>query len=600
MTLRSRLYLGLLPLLVLVAGTGGYAILTCARLAGSYERELLSGYGALLASERMRTEAIRMDGALAAAQSIDQSLLAARTFNDGREAFSRELMAQSAGAAGTARQPFVERLDGAFQRLSARGGRILPSEISGSIGAWQENEAALHAVLAAIDALEDRDYSEARLTQERAARLASTTTGVLLLGIAAAVLVSAWVAWRLAVSLLQPIQALTRSAAALGAGDLEHAVPDSAIAELKGMAGAFNAMAGSLRTYRDAMAEKVLRTQRTMEATLRSTPDPLFVIAREGGDPVRNPAAEQLAATPAFAGGFPEALGARVREVLETGRHFLPAGYDQVITLRVGSENRHYLPRILAIGDPLTGFGGAAVFLQDVTKFRLLDDAKTNLVGTVSHELKTPLTSLRMAVYLLLESGVGPVTARQRELLETARDDADRLLRILNDLLDLARLEGGVARLSRSLVPVARLLEDMAREMRPIAESRGQAIEILAPQEAASVEVDPDRIRHVFINLLSNAAKHSPEAATITLYAEPADSAFMRFGVRDRGPGIPPESAARIFEKFYRVPGDASKGAGLGLAIAREIVVAHGGTIAFANRPGGGSDFSFVLPARAP
>src|SRR5206468_3112934 len=115
--------------------------------------------------------------------------------------------------------------------------------------------------------------------------------------------------------------------------------------------------------------------------------------------------------------GLAEPLG----RVLATGEHYLPTDYSCVVTLRLGREDRHYLPRILAIGDKLTEFKGAAIILQDVTKFRLLDDAKTNLVGTVSHELKTPLTSLRMAVYLLLEQKLEGLTATQRDLLETAR-----------------------------------------------------------------------------------------------------------------------------------------------------------------------------------
>jgi signal transduction histidine kinase len=231
------------------------------------------------------------------------------------------------------------------------------------------------------------------------------------------------------------------------------------------------------------------------------------------------------------------------------------------------------------------------------SSFRLVDDAKNNLVGTVSHELKTPLTSLRMAVYLLLERNFGTLTGGQRELLETARDSADRLLRILNDLLDLVRLESGVARLEKVPVPVGRLLDDMAREIRPIADANAQTVEVRVDTPIDAVSVDPDRIRHVFINLLSNAAKYSPEGSVITLYAAPGDPGYLRFGVRDQGPGVPQESLGRIFDKFYRVPGVTRKGAGLGLAIAREIVLAHGGAIACSAAPGGGSDFHFLLPA---
>jgi signal transduction histidine kinase len=285
-----------------------------------------------------------------------------------------------------------------------------------------------------------------------------------------------------------------------------------------------------------------------------------------------------------------------LEEVLKSGQHYLPEDYDKAIAVHVGRDERHYLPRILAIGDTLTGFGGAAVILQDVTKFRLLDDAKSNLVGTVSHELKTPLTSLRMAVYLLLEKNFGPLSASQRDMLETARDDADRLLRILNDLLDLSRLEGGVSSLNRREVAISSLLEDMAREMKGITEAADQKIEVHAAPDLGVISVDPERLRHVFINLLANASKYSPTDSKITLSAQAADAGFVRFSVRDEGPGIPEESVGRIFEKFYRVPGQTRKGAGLGLTIAREITVAHGGTIGCVSKVGEGSEFYFLLP----
>jgi signal transduction histidine kinase/HAMP domain-containing protein len=411
------------------------------------------------------------------------------------------------------------------------------------------------------------------------------------------VLLSLFLAWRLSRALLRPIQALTASAAALGEGRLDRDVPVRSRDELGELARTFNTMAGRLRVYRDAMAEKVLRAQRTMEATVTSTPDPVFVLSSDQAVEIKNPAAAALAATPAFAAGFPEELRRLLAGVLASGHHYLPTGYDQAVTVRAGREDRHFLPRILAIGDPLTGFGGAALILQDVTKFRLLDDVKSNLVSTVSHELKTPLTSLRMAVYLLLEQNVGALTPAQQDLLETARDDADRLLRILDDLLDLSRLESGAAALSRREVPVAGLLRDMAGEMRTLTEQAGQRVTVRLAPDLGAVSADRDRLRHVFINLLANASKHSPAGGEITLYAQPEAGGFVRFGVRDRGPGIPAASLPFVFQKFYRVPAQEKTGAGLGLAIAREIVVAHGGSIACANSPEGGADFYFFIPS---
>jgi signal transduction histidine kinase len=136
----------------------------------------------------------------------------------------------------------------------------------------------------------------------------------------------------------------------------------------------------------------------------------------------------------------------------------------------------------------------------------------------------------------------------------------------------------------------------MAREIRAITDDADQKVTISIEPGLSTVWVDPDRIRHVFINLLANASKYSPAESTITLYAQKDSEGWIRFGVRDEGPGIPEESVPYIFEKFYRVPGQTKKGAGLGLTIAREITLAHGGTIAAESKLGEGSDFHFLIP----
>lgn len=593
--LRTRLYLGLLPLLLLLIGTGGYAIYVTRELAGSLQRDLVGNYRDILACQQMRSSVRLMSSALSLVRS-GSPLMAQRGFEENRAAFTRELMAQSASSAGTTRAPLVQKLDEAFEQLAQEGRSILSGD--GSLERIQQNEVAMFRVLSAIEDLNRRDFAAAQQTALRASQMGATTERILLTAIMGAVVLSLLLAWRLAASLLTPIKALTVSAVAVGEGDLDRMVPALSRDELGQLARSFNQMAARLRAYREATAAKVMRTQRTMEATLTSAPDPVFVVARDGTQEVRNPAAEQLARSSDFEHGFPPGLAEPLNRVLTTGEHYLPTDYGRVVTLRLGREDRHFLPRILAIGDALTEFQGAAVVLQDVTKFRLLDDAKTNLVGTVSHELKTPLTSLRMAVYLLLEQSVGTISAQQRELLEGARDDADRLLRILDSLLDLARLEAGAATLDRREIQVKALLDEIAGEARAFIEAADQTLVVLSDIaiETVALNVDAGRLRHVFINLLTNASKYSPERGKIYLSAADAPPGFIRFAVRDEGVGIPAESISHVFDRFYRAPDQTKKGVGLGLAIAREIVVAHGGTIGCTSEIGKGTEFHFLIP----
>lgn len=595
--LRTRLYLGLLPLVLLIIAIGGYAIYVCRDLAGSLSSDLVRNYRAIVACQHMRESARQMYAALT---PIEPGPGDQRSFDQAQSEFNRELMAQAAAAAGTPRSPYIETLHHAFVRFSAVGERTLAGQGSGSlIIAMQDRSAALGSVLEAIENLTRRDFAAAQQTAARVAHLATATQRLMIMTMAAAVLFSLFLAWRLAASLLKPIKAFTASVVALGDGDLEREVPEFSHDELGQLARAFNTMAAKLRAYRDATLARVLRAQRTMETTLTSTPDPVFVVARDGTHEVRNPAAEQLARSPDFAHGFPPALSEPLARVLATGEHYLPADYSRLVTLRVEREDRHYLPRILAIGDKLTEFKGAAIILQDVTKFRLLDDAKTNLVGTVSHELKTPLTSLRMALYLLVEQKIEGLTPQQSELLEGARDDADRLLRILDNLLDLTRLESGASALDRAPVVVSELIAHVAEEADGVIEAAGQTLVVrVVPTVAAmTVNIDEGRMRHVFMNLLTNASKYSPAGGEITLLASPADErGFVRFSVHDQGPGIAAENVGRVFDRFFRAAGQPKPGAGLGLAIARELVVAHGGSIACSSVPGQGSEFYFLLP----
>lgn len=595
--LRTRLYLGLLPLLLLVVGTGLYAIYVSRELAGSLQRDLVRNYRDIIACQQLRTSARLMTSAISLAERGDP-LTAREEFETNRAAFMRELMTQSASSAGSMRGALVERLDDAFTDLAKRGAELLAAGGKGSLEQLQRNETSLYRVMAEIESLNRSDFAAAQRTALRAGQLVARTERVLYTAILVAFLLSLLVAWWLAASLLKPIKALTVSAVAVGEGDLDRTVPTLSKDELGRLGRAFNQMAAKLRAYRDATQARVLRTQRTMEATLTSAPDPVFVVARDGAHEVRNPAADELMRTTDFANGFPPALAESVTRVLVTGEHYLPTDYARVITLRVGREDRHYLPRILAIGDALTEFNGAAIVLQDVTKFRLLDDAKTNLVGTVSHELKTPLTSLRMAVYLLLEQNIGELSASQKELLEGARDDADRLLRILDDLLDLARLEAGVSTLERTEHAVDGILTEIANEARGFIAAAGLKLEIEKGSEVGDVKLNVDigRLRHVFINLLTNAVKYSPPDGVVTLSAAVAEREFVRFGVRDQGGGLPAEIIPHVFDRFYRAPGQTKTGAGLGLAISREIVVAHGGSIACASQPGEGTEFYFLLP----
>ena len=395
-------------------------------------------------------------------------------------------------------------------------------------------------------------------------------------------------------TILYPIRVVTESAAAIGAGNLDQLVPIYSRDELGQLAAAFNAMTHQLRDYQQSHQAQLIRAQQTSQATINSFPDPVLVVDRQQRVELANPVARRLF------GGLPqdpeknatlvwqppEPLRQPLADVLENQRQYLPEGFDKAIALSVGEETHSFLPRILPIRDSQGATVGAAVLLEDITRFRLLDEVKSNLVATVSHELKTPLTSVRLALHLLLEETVGPLTPKQLELLVDARDNSERLLVMINNLLDLARLEHGRAQLRLRPERPTVLLETAIEALRPRAEDRGVELSLTPCGDLPQVAVNAEQFQHALSNLLDNALAHTPPGGNVTLSAEPADGRVV-FAVADNGCGIPPQYLPMVFERYFRVPGDAvEKGSGLGLAIVREIVSAHGGTVQCESQPG--------------
>ena len=224
---------------------------------------------------------------------------------------------------------------------------------------------------------------------------------------------------------------------------------------------------------------------------------------------------------------------------------------------------------------------------------------KSEFVTLVSHELKTPLTSMTGYVELLLEGQGGQLVQTQREWLGIIGDNADRLIALIDDLLDMARIEAGRIELKRTPIDLVPLIQEVTDVLRPQIEGKGQWLTLDLAEALPAVVVDADRVRQILTNLLANALKYTPSGGRITITAR-GDVGYVRIAVQDTGIGVAPEEQAQLFTPFFRAQKDATQevgGTGLGLAITRALVELHGGTITVASVPGQGSTFSFTLPA---
>ncbi len=220
---------------------------------------------------------------------------------------------------------------------------------------------------------------------------------------------------------------------------------------------------------------------------------------------------------------------------------------------------------------------GIILILKDVTDQLEQDELKKGVISTVSHQLKTPLTSIRMAIHLLLDEKIGPLTPKQQELLIAAREDSERLHKILDNLLDISRIVSGKMAMEFHAVPPHQIVSETVESFRGAALGYGVKIHTLLPGDLPEVWADTMRIGHVFANLLSNALKYTASGDTVTVAAQVGEEQ-VEFSVSDTGKGIPEQYLSRIFDPFFRVPGqEADTGTGLGLSIVKEIVEAHGG-----------------------
>jgi len=289
----------------------------------------------------------------------------------------------------------------------------------------------------------------------------------------------------------------------------------------------------------------------------------------------------------------------RIRQHIASGHGpYVPKGLDEAVKVTTSEGDRLLQVRGAPLYAEEGDIAGATIVLQDVTRQHRFEELRNDLVATVAHELRTPLTSLRMAVHLLSEQVVGPLTAKQADLVYAAREECDRLQSIVDELLDLSRIQADRIELRIDEYDPERIVADAIDAQESVASARGVTLRSEVLPGTPQVAVDVERIQLVLANLLGNAIRYGPAHGTVTVRARRTNGS-LRLEVHDDGPGIPEQFRQAIFEKYVRVPGAPPGGAGLGLFISREIVRAHGGEIGVETAAGSGTTFWFTVPIRA-
>jgi NtrC-family two-component system sensor histidine kinase KinB len=443
--------------------------------------------------------------------------------------------------------------------------------------------------------LERRFVDNIAIRAEKSQATADETELYIIIAVILALLGSLYVSWQLVLWILKPIRYLATRIQLISEGNYNQSVPVVSDDELGILAGSFNKMSSMLKLYAEQTSEQIILLQRTIQKTFATFPHPILIMKDNQEVDYRNPAADRFLTALGYKEGesVSDFLSRHMDLQLDTKSDYVPEGLNDALTFRIGSQERHFLPRILHLTDQQDMNQGLAVILDDITSMRLVDGIKSNLISTVSHEIKNPLTTLRMAIHLLIEQNVGKLNDRQEELASMILEESERMLLTLDGLLELARIDHSNQIIHLEMCNVPELLTDVVNENQELAGLRNVDLQLKIDDMMGVIMVDKRVLRHILRNFVSNACKYAIEGQVLVV-AEKLEST-VRFSVVDQGPGIPVEHHRNLFDKFWRIPGEGNNGTGLGLAIVKQMADSHGGKVGIVSNEYGGTTFWFEI-----
>lgn len=449
-----------------------------------------------------------------------------------------------------------------------------------------------------IRAIETK-HERAMLTAKRAT-MAIALVGTVAFLIALVLLVN------LPGTIAQPVQELTDSIRQIAAGNYAERVHSKFQGEFGELARSFNTMAEKLEEFNVSNLADLLFEKKRSEALIARMEEP--VIGIDEGEIISFANGKALDVLGLSA---PEVVGVPLKKVAAANdlMRRLATDLDAPLGTSTGSvplkifqngresyfEKEVVELRITPTGEQRTLHKGYVIMLKNVTPFKELDFAKSNFISTISHELKTPISSIKMGLQLLENTATGKLNEEQSQLVTGIGEDTDRMLRITAELLDMTQAETGNIKLVIQPSDPSHILNDALEAVKVPAEQKAIKIETVVRPPISSALADREKTAWVLTNLLVNAIRHSPERSRVQVSVEQKDGK-VQFSVQDEGSGIEKRYQERLFDRYFQVPGNLKQGTGLGLAICREFIEAQGGRIGVESEMGEGSLFYFFLP----
>ncbi|MGN6542529.1 MAG: sensor histidine kinase [Ginsengibacter sp.] len=407
-------------------------------------------------------------------------------------------------------------------------------------------------------------------------------------------------------NIADPIKKLTESIKEIAAENYSERVHFEKQDEFGELSESFNTMAEKLEEYKAGNLEKLMIEKKRIETLINNMKDPVIGLDEKKRILFMNNVALKIAGL-----NTENIIGKKVQDIAMkndlvrtlAGELFEEENEHQPHSapLKIYADNKEsyfekeIIPiKIIPTGEKEEKQIGNVILLRNITPYKELDFAKTNFIATVSHELKTPISSIKMSLQLLENEQVGNLNAEQQALMENIKDDATRLLKITGELLNMTQAERGSIPIKMMPAAPRKIVEYAVNANKAVADQKGIKFEINVPSALPQVLADKEKTSWVLTNLISNAIRYSYDNSVIYIDVI-LENRKIKFSVTDTGQGISPEYVEKIFDRYFRIPGTKKEGTGLGLSISKEFIEAQGGKISVKSDFGAGSSFSFSL-----
>ncbi|HOV98429.1 MAG TPA: ATP-binding protein [Bacteroidota bacterium] len=607
-SLRLKIGTGFTIIVLIGLATSFFALLKFVQLRNEVAPIIRTTYQSALGAENLIRSLDDQEHALLSAV-IDEPEMYRAYFNDSRDIFIDWLVRMKNSAPTPTQNALVDSIittDSLYNRAAETLFTYLINKNNIRLGSQYQK----YVVRPIAEKLRNQcsQLLEANQTAMKQAehRIERTTHEAIVSVIIAALLsivLSITTAVRFTRSVIQPAEKLTNIVRRISQGNLNQKIDIVTDDEIGVLSIEFNKMTERLRQYEEININKLLAEKKKTETIVSSISEPVIVTDVNGTFVLVNQAAASLFSIPQdWEGKKPQDVftDEKILQVLEgnNSETDVHGNRDVLMEFEKDGETIYYRPHQTRIMDVNGEIEFVVTIFHDVTRFKTLERMKSEFIATVSHELRTPLTSLAMGIDILLKEIAGAVTPQQRELLNAAKDDAERLRKLVKDLLDLSKLESAKYELQKELTNFAHITDTAVKALRFQFQEKSIDLQVNVPPSLPFLYVDGEKITWVLTNLLNNALRYTDPGGRVTISAEVKNNLLV-VSVADTGKGIPEEYQEIIFEKFVQIkpatettPGSV----GLGLAIAREIIENHKGQIWVSSKVGVGSTFYFTIP----